>query len=422
MSVRGIVIKAIGGLVIVSLLIGAIFLLSSPEKEDKKTEETVVLSLDKEKVTKVKIEGEESFSFTKQSDGVWVVDKMEYVGVKKANINALLTSLTNIKSEMCVSEKSEELSKFGLDKPQKVITITFDKGSETIFIGNRSGNYYYLKTASKDGVYIVKEADLSLAFWNRIKFLENKAVSVDANSLTKIRVGDMALYKDGNVWLEEKPYSIIADPEKVNALVSAISSIAATDIVKKDSVDITEGVEVFLADGIEEKTFLVIRGEDRAYIHYEGRDYLYEINPESTAFLGITGFDLIIKNMVMIPISEVSSIEFVSQMGKTVLSITAPSSEMPAYYKDGIEVSEQSFKDFYQKLAMVLFSGEGAAEGAAECAIIIKKESGEVIDIRFIEAQDMKYAVSINGVTHFTVNKKAVTDLFESLDKIEYVK
>ncbi len=417
MSVKSIVIKALAGCLIIALLAGAIFLLTRDE-EEKVKEEIIVYSDEKEAVIKVGITGSESFSFTRRGEA-WVMDSLEGVEVKKANVNALVASMTKITGDMLVEEECKDLSKYGLDKPTLAVTLTFADKEEKILVGKVSGEYYYVKLASDNDVYIVNKQNLYMAFLEKMRFVKNAPVEVKAASLTKIKIGDVLLEKEAGVWFLKSPYDRIADPERVNSVISSLSSIEAVEILKKEEKAVDNAIAVSLSHGEEEQRFFVVRGENEAYIYFEDSEYVYVINSSMADFLSVTGFDLSVKNIIMEPFTKVSRIEFVSQKGRNVITIDAPDSEMPVFYKNGIEIEEKDFKNLYQKMAMLTVDGEIAAPGAAECAVIIKKTNGETIDIRFIKSTDLMYAVSINGVTQFAIAKNAVNEVFDALDEIQ---
>ena len=122
-----------------------------------------------------------------------------------------------------------------------------------------------------------------------------------------------------------------------------------------------------------------------------------------------------------IDITTVTKIEFSAPDSENVLSIEAPSSEAPIFYKNGKEADETNFRDFYQTLMSLEFTGEGGASGKAEYSVRFTLESGDVTFVEFVPYSEAEYAVRINGGTNFITNRKNVRDVFSYIERIKEV-
>ena len=423
MSIKSIVVKVIVGCVLIGLLLSAIYFLSRPEEKVEKSE-IQVLKLEADKAQKIEVLSTDGFTLN-LIDGKWKMEGMEEIGVNQAYASALAMSVSDIFASVPVGE-SADLSPYGLENPYIEVVTTYQDGKESVKIGKQTGNLRYVSISDSNVVYAVENEELYMTLMDKADYLDKRAVSLEGERITFFSVGDMHLRTKGDDWYQEKPYNRLADGNIVKNLISTISEITATDILPYEAVkahfEENECKEVMIESENESASFsLCTKDETFTYLLPEGGNFVYKVLNENIRFVKITPFDVIVKNIAPIAISEVETIKFTSPEKTTVLSIEAPGSEAPLFYKDTKQVTEESFRAFYQKLMSLLISGEGEASGAAKYAIEISLENGEKMDVRFIAKDENLFAVSINGKTQFTISQKAVKDVFECLRNIEEV-
>lgn len=421
MSAKKIVLKIVIGLIAVALLVSAVVLLSRPSEEEEVNEEITVFTSNADDISLIEITGEDSFSLVKGEDG-WVMRGMEDVPLVSNLPETLATSLANVASPMLVEQNAVDFSKYGLDEPRVRVKLVFSDDEETFLIGNDSGDYYYFRLESSEDVYIVSYDTLYLTMIGKMGFLSKTVFTVSETDVTKIAYGDIVLERSGEEWLEITPYDMIADTNSVETVVlSPISSIVASEILseaKTPAHDTT--LEVTTEDGT---TRLDISKEEDGYRYITREDsvYIYKVSTAALSFLEISGFDIMSLYIAPIDITTVSEIYFEAPEKTDVLSIEAPSSEAPVFYKNGEEADETNFRDFYQVLVSLQFKSEGKAQGEAEYSITFTMEDESVYKIEFVPMTDSEYAVRINGKGSFTVLKKSVTDLFGYIENIKTV-
>lgn len=424
MSVKSIVVKAICAVVILSLLGTLIYFLSAPSEEIRE-EIFTVTSRDAAAIRRIEVVAENSFSFVTE-DGVWVPEDMADVGVNRAYVSALGKSMSNLTSPMLTEENASDLAQYGLSNPLREIKLYYENDEEIIKIGNESGAFRFVTVSDTRDVYIVAKSDLYMAFLEKTDFLDLTAVRVDSEKVRKITIGDIVLEQRDGDWYEDAPYVRMADSGQVKALLTSLSDVVAEEILPYEECGLeiakSSGTMVVIEGDGEETVFYVCEYDEYfSYLMHQGSKYVYRVSNSAVSFVETTGFDLMIKYICPVSISEVKEIKLVSPAKTVILSIDAPSTEAPLFYKDGKQVTEESFRNFYQILMGLTVKGEGRASGAAEYAITITKESGDVSDVRFISAGDMEYAVSIDGKTQFVIAKKSVADVFEYLRDIKEV-
>lgn len=419
MSGKSIAVKIVAGLIMVALLVCAIVFLSQDKKEEDLGGNVAIYSRDEESVKSIEVKGAEEYVLTKKGDE-WEMEGMRGIGINKTFADTLVKSVCNIYSPMKVGENILDLSQYGLKDPAVTVKLVMDNKEEYIYVGNASGEYYYLKTSGDNSIYIVSENDLYMVFLEKIKYLDNTVLAVDTSLITQVQHDKLNLVKKGDDWYETYPYEHLADSDAVNSLIiSRLAYVSASEIVKKNSLNPKEKVLVQIC--LSDNTEIEFEVWDSSYVSFFASDYAYKVTAEDVAFLNVSGFDLINKYAAPIAISEVTGIEFVSPAETITLTIEAPSTEAPVFYKNGSEVTDVSFRSFYQLMMGLMFTKEGTVEGTAEYAITFSKENGEVYSMGFISANDTEFAVSVNGKTEFMVNKKSVTDIFDALKSIETV-
>ena len=153
-------------IVVLGILTGSYFFLSNrPEPEEPDVVDKVsVLKLNKDDIVKMEIENEfGGLTFNKvekeveeEKDGkkekvkrsVWEVDYPYEVTLREIRVDDLAFSFANLEAERVIEEETpDDLSPYGLDKPQATGKVTLKDGTEEIlYLGNNTpiGNTYYL--------------------------------------------------------------------------------------------------------------------------------------------------------------------------------------------------------------------------------------------------------------------------------------
>lgn len=412
MSIKGIIIKIVLGFLAVGILAGSIYQLLKPADDGGK--DTIeVYTADAATVKRIEIKGKEEYTLVRSGEE-WIMEGVEGVKVDKTFADTLVKSLCNINSPMKVDSFGAKLSDYGLDEPLVTAKLDFGGKEKNIYVGKQSGEYYYLK--SDGDIYLVSEPDLYMVFLEKIKYLDDTVLSMYADSVTALSYKDVVLEKGEDGWVEKAPYATLADNDRVKEILDSVSDISAMEIVNRDEIESAEAINVsFVIENSNSVTFDVYG----SYIVLENAEYAYKVSEGELAFLNVTGFDLISKYVAPIAISEVSAVRFTSNEGVIEFTIEAPASEAPVFYKNGIEVSDVLFRDFYQSLMGLVFSKEGSVEGIVEYDITFTKTDGEIYSVKFLPISESEYAVDVNGKKGFTVNKKSVTDIFEAAKNLK---
>ncbi|HVB58173.1 MAG TPA: DUF4340 domain-containing protein [Candidatus Acidoferrales bacterium] len=143
----------------------------------------------------------DQWKFTKPSDAMADQD----------SIDALFTAISNAKLTSFVSEKPEDLGKYGLANPAINFTFVDDTGKKsTLLLGKKDGNEYFARDTSRPSIFRVG-ADLYTQLAKGYGDLRDKKVlHFDSADITRVEIhndhGTIAVNsKSGNQWVIDSP-------------------------------------------------------------------------------------------------------------------------------------------------------------------------------------------------------------------------
>ncbi|MCD8075941.1 MAG: DUF4340 domain-containing protein [Lachnospiraceae bacterium] len=282
-------VKLIAGVVVIFLLCGAYFGLKAynqktEEAEEEAAEGETVLEVDTSALTAVSflIDGEE-MSFTLQEDGTWQKDDDETFPVDADALLSPLSELSELKSLRTLTE-IEDVSEYGFDDPQNLITLTDEDGEVTIVtIGDNNdstGNDYLMLNEDETTVYTIS-TDLRDGFSDDIyDYAESEELpTLQASAITGISVEtadgeSYDLYLEDAIWMvsgvsedtdstdevtaQELAAGVEANADEADTLTSTLAYLAYEDYLEHNCSD-------FSAYGLEEPAVtLTITYEEEA--------------------------------------------------------------------------------------------------------------------------------------------------------------
>lgn len=150
-------------LAVLVILLGGFFALKhfSPSEDEEDVTKITAARIDTDSISAVTVSGSGAeYAFEKNGDlykskGGYADSKTE--AAAEENVKSLLSALKALTAERTVTEKTDSLKQYGLDKPFYSIRLTYtDKAEENLYFGNEAvtGDCYF-KTSSSDTVYLV---------------------------------------------------------------------------------------------------------------------------------------------------------------------------------------------------------------------------------------------------------------------------
>lgn len=174
-----------------------------------------LVMIPKEELKEVEIQNSSgSFLVNKEENGKWFLAR-EGMPTDSASWGRLLTSIVDLRTIGVISEKTDNLAPFGLNRPTIQIGITpFKKPKQQILIGLVSGKVY-AKNEEKPFVYELDKTVLKELQKAALDLREKHLVTFDRFSVSKIRfsgINSLEIKKDGAGWI----FSDAAKEERID--------------------------------------------------------------------------------------------------------------------------------------------------------------------------------------------------------------
>lgn len=143
------------------------------ERAGEEADKIYVTESDADAVTAFSYQnGGETLSFVLEDD-TWVCRNDDTVKLDAESIENIVSRVCRLEAEAVV-EPEEELSEYGFDAPENVITVTTKAGTETLTVGmkNPVTGQYYLRKDEGETLYLVA-SDFPSAFTKALTDLED---------------------------------------------------------------------------------------------------------------------------------------------------------------------------------------------------------------------------------------------------------
>ena len=437
-----------------------------------------ICPLSKENITKISFENQKfSATVVKQTDGGFILEEEPEFPLNQTRAQILFGNIVG-KADGLVAEGAD-LTVYGLEEPTVRIVATDKDGNEyRLNVGNKIGtvskNGYY---ACIDGQNTVYQIPTSLyAYFNLDKaawITQETVPQIDTATMVAVEIeseefGNLALFHTGAVgdgdgnpssgnWRMEKPYSNVlgvaeapitellpnyatfsfgspVDYKRENfAQYGLAEPITKLTLTYEESSDLT-------TDLLKKKVVLNIGNQlenGDYYVNLAGSDLVYTMTePNVKGLVDIDANELVEKRYALIFIYTVSELEV--ELGDTkhlyeisYEEIVNENSESItreySFVVDGVPLSEgsTSFNTFYtyfvnQEASFVL-PEDMQPETEPILTVRYKRTNSSYQDLfmEYFPYDDSFYAVRINGVMMYAVDKRDVDTLMNGVN--EYV-
>lgn len=410
------------------------------EKSDEEKEESSVENSDKSNGDS----SEEKSEDTATEEIVTWICKDLNEKINQQPITSSVNSLSTLVADRLVAENAEDLAQYGLDNPSKKIIITMEDGSTTeLLIGDEilsEGNFYvklssdnniYMLTGTKiDGFFVKKSAVRNIVLPSS-SLLEPQVNKIDISGSNG---NNILMKKESEKWYVYSPYenTVLADNSTIEALISSIVSMKATDVMEIKSeqmeeyklnepaskvkiADLNNQYELTFSEGIDGKVYLMINGENK----------VYTLNEYNAPDIPDSAFNIIVKNPLYFNATDTSKITINQNDGsqdiwelsttKTTEGTGQEAKEVvtTTYKLNGEEKEEDYFKVFAGFLGDLEIKSqlESVPETSEEVVSLII-EGEEKVEARFYDYgyNNDFYVLELNGNKVFLMEKKLVDD------------
>ncbi len=430
-----------------SLLFASYYFIEMYEPKRQPSHETklsqiTLLNLNVEEINKLNIKNEEQTFALYREENIWRVENNPSAVLSLSKVDALCFSAANLSAISLVEENAADISVYGLDAPQGVVTLLKENGERNAFsVGNLTptGDGYYCILENEQNVYLLPQSVGALFLSSLTAFRDMTVVSVDMNAIQSVTIqkGGIPLHLEQkektadahagavSTWKIVSPIERDADDVLVREkILTPISQIVAPSVVADTLADIESFG--FSGDYLEIKTNVdVIRicfgtAFDKYYLYIDGKETVYEFGLESLPFLDIEAFDVLEKMTNLISVDTISSVDIDLQGTKATLSVSKKGDKLTCFLND-TEVPEKDFKDFYLELAAL--SVDGVVEKPVDSSvlkpaarIVYMLTDNSTITLEYYPYDSFHYAVFENSENSFYIKKTKLTDLAQKLN------
>ncbi|GAA4067614.1 DUF4340 domain-containing protein [Amphibacillus indicireducens] len=402
--------------------------------------------IDQEKqVDKITIQSEQSFTIEKEGQDWRVVDRLE-----TTNHQAVEQGLERLKqwSGEQVDVKRKDV---GLDVPFLSLRVDYDDATESrLMIGqlDASGENFYIEDRQQEAIYLVERSlieafpfyvqaflDTSLLPWSAS---EVETILID-NGTEMIHLTKNNPYPEEETranltgWLIEAPYQHYHHTTYsiMEKLLQSVQSFQMLELID-------DNVSDWSAYGLESSQFTIELITANDHIKFligapaSGQSYFARIEGENQVFTLsnqlLEAFSYQAKNyhdgyVKLLALDVMNQLSIKSDQLTVDIEIDQIDQELTEFKVDGQLLDESEWRDAYKLLAGLRTSGVAIDKPAQEADVVITStivhDQGEKeVTLEFVDYSDEYYAVYLDQVSDFLVEKIAVE---EALAEIEAV-
>ena len=413
-----------------------------------------------------------SMTRTQNDDGTsrWMLDEVE-IDADRYNAT-IFETVEGYAAGLTVKELVEadaDLSKYGLDDPSAVVTVTNADGEASVFLlGDEApaGSYTYIARENSKDVYINYTYKVNSFFtYSSLDFVDTAVIeeynSAQAETVQKITVKRKDLEED--IVLEAlpelpedsdsiavfshaftSPYDVYLDLNAANEYIYAMYGLSAEKAAYLGVTDETKALtglddpfcevamlvgdtvyRLYIGDPIEETVTDEVSGvtttEITGYYGYCNKvpDIIYVFSPDAVFWAEMKAEDYISKLFLMPYIYDLTEVSYKDAQTSFAVTIEGNNEENAFYLADGTEADGDLFRSLYEFMINArgeeIYTGEEKGELLAEFIYKYEDETREDSVIRFYGAADERSVViNINGENLYKTRPLYVTRLQEN--------
>ena len=234
--------------------------------------------------------------------GQWSLKKPYDASVEESEMNSFLREVTSAEAEEFVSDKPEELAKYGLDKPKINLTTQLNDGSEkTLSVGAKDDSHY-AKASPRPEVVKISSTLYEKLNIKPAELRSKEMFKLDKDNLSKIEIKNpnlrLVAEKSGDKWAIKEP----ADKKDKDAPTFKVINpfeTKAEETLDSPSSDVRSklakpAVEAKLTykDGKVIEVKVSSADGDNAYVSVKGRNEVFKVKKQMLEDLSFKAADL----------------------------------------------------------------------------------------------------------------------------------
>ncbi|WP_168190061.1 DUF4340 domain-containing protein [Caloramator sp. E03] len=407
------------------------------KKQSEETDKIQLFKTDKKNIDAIEIKNNKGSFSIKNENNKFTVMNVRYK-IDNTSVEEIVSNLCNIEALRLISDKKEDLSRFGLDNPQGQCTIYLKDGtSKKLYLGDvvPGGSAYYVAIGDNK-IYTVSDT-IGKQMIKSLDDIRDKTIVIANENISGIKISNgnniiELKSSDGTRWYMEQPYgmSVSADNDKLNSLIYSLKEIYIEGFVEDECKDLSKyglnkpslKVDVFEGNNTKSLIFGNKVGEDNIYFKTSDSNSIYMMSLESFNTFNIKPFDIVSKCPVNPLIANIDEMTIVNGKNKYTFTVKKQNSgtnknndEVKYIYElNGKQIKDEDFKDMYNKYCNLVVDSQikNVIKGTPDVVITFKLNEGfeKYVKIELIPYNDNFYEMLINGKGDFAISKTQINE------------
>jgi hypothetical protein len=373
--------------VVAALLVGAYFFISSRKTTDNNTDNTsniVKLSdYTSDEIESVTLENAEGTFVIVKKDDKWTLSTPTDIVADSSVLSSIVINSSSISVDKLIEGDAKDLSLYGLDKPNVVVTVKPKEGDEIVIdIGNKTptNSGYYVKLHNENNVYILSSYSGDKLYTDKNGLRTTSLYTITADKINKFsleRNGEnvFAAELDNNTstWNMLQPIKGSVNPSAISPMLEAFTGVTVKEFVEDNTNNLSAyGLDKPLYtiefSTTDSGSYKISLGKEKSkgsemYALISGYDEVFTIDSSAFTFLDKPIEEIAEVFAYIVNIQNVKAIDLTMDGKTTNMTIDCyvdadgkTNTDKDKFTVNGIDASgknedgKQPFRNFYQAL------------------------------------------------------------------------
>lgn len=399
----------------------------------------------------------------------WKLDYPYYIKLNKYRVNDIIYNLAKLKADRIIAENPDDLTAYGLDKPQGIVTATFTENVINnsnylqLSIGQRSGSGigYYTRIKGDTKVYLIKSYIINEFFQPINHFRDKNLAVIDVKNINYLKIINEDMLEiqaisenqdlltagifSNYMMTEPYQYTQMVNETILNEKLETIpAQIIANEMIEDRKPDLQKyGLnpakkQLIIGDKNNNRIHILLGHElDDTYYYakLKNQDEIFTVEKDLYLITNSKPFELLDKLALLVNIKDVNRIKIERSVKEKYdieikrtqrLNVSTDKDEQneldEKYYINSTEVVEKPFKEFYQVLIGLMYDAENPKpdKKATDIKITYYLNNADTpeVNISFTAFNRDFYAFYREGVSEFLINRRQVEKIFTEIKKL----
>ncbi len=223
-------------------------LLVSTDKSLDDLRDHTVLAIQTENITSFDLKNHTGELAASKDKTDWKFTKPAGTLADSDDVSTLLSAVSNAKMTAIVSEKPEDLAKYGLTSPAITFTAADAKGAKsTLLVGKKESSDYYARDTSRPMIFRISEDVYKKLSQNYTDLRDKKLVHFDPNSIDHVEVhnadGTIDLTRNSaDEWTIDSPANLKGKSAGIWKIFSPLTEVRADEILDHPPANLAASV------------------------------------------------------------------------------------------------------------------------------------------------------------------------------------